>query len=81
MKKQLSFSGPAEYNQKRPYCVVTPAGPCAAYDINSRHATRQAAANACERASMHASVMTITEVNKADALAADAETARLMEAY
>lgn len=81
MKKQTYFSGPAEYDQKRPYCVVTPSGPNVAYDIHSRHATRAAAQAACERGSVYNSVMTITEVKKADTHANDTESARLLASF
>ena len=73
------FSSSAEYYKKRPYCVVTPGAPLGSYDINTRHATRQAAANARDRATLLAEVLTITQVNKANMRASEIETGRLGE--
>lgn len=78
MKKQTSFAGPADYNRKRPYCVVTPSGPSVAYDIHSRWSSRRAAMAACERGNIRDFVQTITQVNKANAIAGNAEVARIL---
>ena len=78
MKKQTSFSGPAEYDRLRPYCVVTPSGPSVAYDIHSRWSSLRAALAASARSTRWASVKTITQVNKANAIACDAECARIL---
>jgi hypothetical protein len=80
MQAQTYFAGPADYDQKRPYCVVTPTGPGCAYDIHSRHSTRQAAQNAVERGTLRDSVMTITEVTKANRAAAAEDATRLLAA-
>ncbi|GAC1371034.1 MAG: hypothetical protein NVS3B25_18940 [Hymenobacter sp.] len=76
MKKNQYFSGPAEYDQKRPYCVVYPAPH--GYEIDKRFSTRKAAQNACERGSLYAEVKTITEVNRANKAGAEAEQQRLL---
>lgn len=73
-----SFSGPAEYDKLRPYCVVYPAPH--GYEIDKRYATRKAAQNACDRGSLRGEVKTITEVSKANSEGADIEAARLLAA-
>ena len=78
MKKQAYFSGPADYDRKRPYCVVTPSGSSVAYDIHSRWSSLYAAQHACCRSCVGSSVLTITQVKKANAIACDAECARTL---
>ena len=77
MNKQPYFSGPAEYDQKRPYCVVYPSPN--GYEIYKQYATRKAAQNACERGSMYAEVKTVAAVKKANAAAAVTHADRLLK--
>ena len=78
MKKPAYFSSPADYDTRRPYCVVLETGPEVAYDILTRWATRKAAEAACERSFARAMVMTITQVNRANARACADNAARLL---
>lgn len=81
MKKQASFSSRADYDTRRPYCVVFASGPSVAYDIHSRWSTRKAAETAGERMSLWASVFTIKQVNRANKLASATESARRLAAF